>query len=64
MNKENITKLKMTKKRDGVKVGSILVVELTDGKLSTKYNGTSFGDNWIMSAVRDGVAKPVVKTYG
>lgn len=64
MNKENITKLKMKRKRDGVSAGTVLFVCFENSKLTTKYNGTQFGERWIMSAIQDGIAKPTIKEYG
>lgn len=54
----------MKRKRDGVSAGTVLFVCFENSKLTTKYNGTQFGERWIMSAIQDGIAKPTIKEYG
>lgn len=57
-----IVRITMLKQRDGIKEGTILDVK----KCEVIYNSCISGKkpkNWLYSAIRNGVAKPHIRSY-
>lgn len=61
LTKNNLTAIRMTKKRDGVKAGSFLRICMKNGKLEAELNGRVFTENWILAAIAHDRAKAYVR---
>lgn len=55
------TKLKIVKRIDGLDVGLIGCVRLTEYGRFCKFGNTDKPENWIKFVIKHGYAKPVIK---